>query len=230
MNATQRWFGIPAALALVALAACAGVANAADPRARDEIVRSPRLDAHPARVVAILPAVTTVEDAAVERAVECAWAALYQGGRTTWMSADAVRARIERMCFDHAAFMAAIHERIWLDGEVDAATARLLARLLAVDAVLCIRVDRFGFADGCRAIVAMRAVMVGPDGERLWSIAGSAGRDTPRHPVDEMRCRSACLARATYDLFARWAWSLPTPMYEEPDRVAEPMLAGGAPR
>jgi hypothetical protein len=242
MHATKSRFGTLAVCTLVVLATGTGVAAAAGPLGKDHVYRDARLGARTALTVAILPVVTTVENAPIERVVERAWASLYAGGRTTWVPADEVRARLAEVCGEHGALEAEIHERIWRDGAVAPATARCVARLLGVDAVLCVRVDRFGIEDGCRAVVGMNAVLLGGDGTRLWSIEGCAGRGVKlssrerniaidgdqivwRDPRMEPCTKGACLGRAMFDLFARWAWSLPTPMYE-PD-TPEPMLASG---
>jgi hypothetical protein len=237
MNEIGRWFASAAVSTLVALVAWTSIAAATVPLERDEVYRDARLGGRATMTVAILPAVTTVESVPLERFVEQAWATLYRGGRTTWMPADDVRTRLAEVCADHHALEAAVHARIWRDGEVDAATARELAAMLGVDAVLCVRLDRFEIVDGCRAVVGMSAAVIGGDGTRWWSIRGCAGRGVikssrdqhfnsdlswVRDPRLEPCTVAACLGLATYDLFARWAWSLPTPMYE--DAAPRPVL------
>jgi hypothetical protein len=241
MNATKSRFETLAVTALVVLAVGASVA-AAGPLSKDEIYRSVRLESHPEMTVAILPVVTVVENAPIERVVEQAWYSLYQGTRTTWVPADEVRARLAKVCGEDGPMAKAAHDQVWREGAVDATTARCLAKVLDVDAVLTVRVDRFGIEDGCRAVVGMTAVLMGGDGTRLWSIEGAAARGTTkssretnfnddlswvRDPRLEPCSIGGCLGRAMFDLFARWAYSLPNPMYS--DGEVEPMLASGEP-
>ncbi len=215
--------------AIVVLALTASVAGAR-PAARDDLYRNPRLDFGAPATIALLPAVALADDPAAERAVERGWVALYAGTRARWMAADEVRARLARAGWDGEA-LTRVEEEVWRRGEVEPATASRLARLLGVDAVMSLRIERWEIADGGRATVRLSAALTADDGTRLWSISGLAGYGAApssaernfnsdlswiRRPALEPQVRGQRLGHALYALLSRWAWSLPEgPLYAD---------------
>ncbi len=217
--------------AVVILALTGGVA-AARVLVPDDVFRSARLDSQPVMTVAILPAVTTVEDAQLESLVDGAWFAMYRDAGPRWVPADRVRARLSSIVDERCGLQASVHAQIWRTGSVEPSMARGLARMLDVDAVLSLRVDRWEIDDGGRAVVGLTAVMVGANGERLWSVSGCSGhgetvssgergynRDLTwyRDPRLEPRTDGHNLRYAFSGLLARWAWLLPAPAADAPD-------------
>jgi hypothetical protein len=201
------------------------VAGAAAP---DALYRDAKLASHPLATVALLPVVSVVDDPAAERLVEASWIDLYRAAGTTWMPAVEVRAGLARAMDGDLG--AEIDAQIWRRGGVDPAVAGRLARLLGVDAVLSVRIDRWEIADGDRAMVELTATLSGADGSRLWSISGLAGCGVPhsstgrnfnadmswiRDPRLEPReLDREKLGGALYTLLARWEPSLPVaPLY-----------------
>jgi len=227
MNAMKNRLACPIACALVALAV--GLSSAdARPVVRDDLYRNARLDSHPLTTVAVLPAVAVVDDPEVERLVEAKWVALYGVGTTTWMPADQVRAGLALAAGEPGDLLREVNEQVWRRGEVEPETARRLAQLLGVDAVLTIRIDRWEIADGGRATVEMTAALTHADGTRLWSISGLSGYGASvrsaeqsfnldmswiRRSYLEPQDQAHKLGHALYGLLARWAWSLPAPLY-----------------
>jgi hypothetical protein len=227
MNAAKNRLACPIACALVALAV--GLSSAAArPIARDDLYRSARLDTHPLTTVALLPAVAVADDPGAERLVEFQWVALYGEGTTTWMPADQVRARLALAAGELGDLAREVNEQVWRRGEVEPRMAGRLAQLLGVDAVLSLRIDRWEIADGGRATVEMTAALTHADGTRLWSISGLAGYGHSirsaeqsfnmdmswiRRSYLEPQGQDHKLGHALYGLLARWAWSLPAPLY-----------------
>jgi hypothetical protein len=202
---------------MIALALAVGSADAAGSR-RDRAWCDPALSEHPLSTIAILPVVSVTGDERAESWVENGWTLFYDQAKTNWVSAADVRGRIPE------ARLAAVRDEVWHQGRPSAQAAVDLARSLAVDAVLSVRVDRWEIADGGRAMVELSAVLTAADGSCLWSISGLAGhgrapgsRDRnfsgdmtwfwrpelqPREPQDP-------LGLAMCTLFARWAVALP---------------------
>jgi hypothetical protein len=202
---------------IIALALTTGIADAAGSR-RDRTWCNPALGERPLSIIAILPAVSVTGDARAESWVENGWRLFYDQAKTTWVPAADVRERIPE------ARLEAVRDEVWQRGRPSAQAAVDLARLLAVDAVLSVRVDRWEIVDGGRAMVELSAVLTDADGSCLWSISGLAGhgralgsRDRnfngdmtwfwrpqlePREPQDP-------LGLAMCTLFARWSVALP---------------------
>jgi len=223
MNAAMNRFASPIVGALVALAV--GLSPAAARQPRDDVYRSPRLEAHRITRVALLPVVGTAHDAIVEKIVEASWVTLYGEGTTTWMPADEVRARLAN---DATGLLREADEQIWRAGNVEPALASRLARELGVDGVLALRIDRWEIADGGRATVELSAALTHADGTVLWSIRGLQGYGSPARSAEqsfkqdmswvrraylEPQDQPRRLNRALRGLLARWAWSLPAPLY-----------------
>jgi hypothetical protein len=213
--------------ALILLAVGASTATAR-PSARDEVYRHPDLEGHRGMTVAILPAVAIVGDERVERLVERAWSTLYQGSDTRWMPAGEVRVRLAEVVGDPAALIAEVRSQIWHDGTVRPTTARVLAGLLGVDAVLSVRVDRLEVEEDGRGLAGMTASILGVDGARLWSITGTQvhGATAVNHSIEgeqSMMLGGASendAGAALLSLFGRWAWQIPSPLYGD---AIEPM-------
>jgi hypothetical protein len=239
MKAIRSGIGSRLACALVALAAAATAAQAA-PLAQDRLYASPGLESQRSLTVAVLPAVAVADHPEAERWVEERWVTFYAEAKTRWVPADVVRARLAQ-AIDEPDVAGAVDREVWRRGEVEPETAACLARVLGVDAVLSIRIDRWEIADGGRAMVGMSAALSGADGARLWSISGLAGHGRPpgsieqnfnsdmtwiRNPdLEPPREDGRNLDRALYKLLARWAWSLPQgPLFGE--QGAPPLLAG----
>ncbi len=242
MHAMNRRIGTLTAAAIVVLVT--GMSAAATrPPVRDELYRGAQLDSHRTITIAVLPVVGVARDPRAERQVEAAWVGLYQPSTTRWMPADEVRARLSEATVEPGNLASEVDEQIWRCGEVEPWMAGRLAGLLGVHAVLSVRIDRWEIADGGRGVVGMTASLTDADGTRLWWISGAAGHGLPPASAEqnfeadgsafwnaalEWRENDHNLERALRTLLARWAWSLPAPLYgdEEP---ATPMLAGGDP-
>lgn len=238
-----RMVGMTLALVLGARGAVAA------PAACDEVFRSALLDSHRTITVALLPVVSVNDDPVAERAVEEAWVAWYGASRMCWVPACDVRRCMQESTLDPENLTREVDRAIWRDGEVGPALAGRLAARLGVHAVLSVRIDRCGIADGGRGMVEMRAALTDADGTRLWSIHGCAGHGRPpgsrelnfdadlsviRPPDLDWQERGHNLATALRSLMARWAWSLPDPPTGEPSperqRPVTPLLAGNAAR
>lgn len=218
-------------MALVAIGLALGVsADAANPDSRDQVYRNSVLDGFQPTRVALLPVVAVAENLGAERLVESKWVDLYGDAGMEWMPADRVRARLAQASGERGNLSAEVDKQVWQNGEVDAAVAARLARLLGVDALLSVRIDRWEIADGGRGMVELSAVLTGADGTRLWSISGLAGCGTPsgsrglnfnadmswfRNPRLESRCPDeAKLGGALCNLLIRWEGALPAaPLY-----------------
>lgn len=236
MNATRRivTFGVCALVVLV-VATSMGEAR---PMSRDQVYRDPLLDHARPATVAVLPVATVAEQPTVERAVEAGWVTLYADAQTHWMPTQEVRAKLEEGSAEPGSLAAAVDRQLWRDATISPVLAGHLCRLLGVDAVLTVRVDRWELADGGRGIVEMTAVLTGEDGRRLWSISGMAGCGTPPSSVErnftlgsesvffnpalEPREDGRRMVRALRTLMARWAWQLPVPI--APGKSLSPSL------
>jgi hypothetical protein len=232
----STWIRVLRAILVLAVGASTATAR---PNAPDEIYRSTELDGHRGMTVAILPAVAVAADAKVEGLVERSWYTLYRGAETRWMPVEDVRARLAEAVGDPTALIAEVRSQIWHDGTVRPLTARVLAGLLGVDAVLSVRVDRLEIADGGRGVAGMTATILDADGVRLWSISGTQSHganpssrtrnfDTEiawvLDPRMEPDASAHDMGSALLGLFGRWAWQLPTPLYgegAEPPQYAE---------
>ena len=231
MNGSKSRFAI--LMTLVAIGLALGVsADAASPDSRDQLYRNSRLDGFQPTQVALLPVVAVAENLAAERLVERTWVDLYGEAGMEWMPADVVRARLAQVSGERGDLAVEVADQVWRRGEVDAAVAARLARILGVDALLSVRIDRWEIADGGRGMVELSAVLTGADGTRLWSISGLAGCGTPsgsrelnfnadmswfRDPRLEWRCpNEAKLGGALCNLLIRWESALPAaPAYAQ---------------
>ncbi len=238
MKATNLRIGAFGICTFVALAVAASIGEARP--GRDAVYRAPALDSTRPATVAVLPVASVVEWPLIEDAVAAGWVGLYAGSATRWMPTGQVRERMEAGSAGPGAIAAEVDRQIWRDGAVSPLLAGHLCRLLGVDAVLAVRVDRWEIADGGRAIVEMTATITGADGRRAWSISGAAGYGTPPSSVErnfvlgsesvffnpalEPQNAGSSLVRALQSLMARWAWQLPAPLDEE-QQAALPMLA-----
>lgn len=220
-------------MALVTIGLALGVsADAANHDSRDQLYRNSMLDGFQPARVALLPVVAVAENLDAERLVESTWVDLYGGAGMEWMPADRVRARLAQDPGERGDLAAEVDAQVWQRGEVDPGAAARLARLLGVDALLSVRIDRWEIADGGRGMVELSAVLTGADGTRLWSISGVAGCGTPpgsrglnfnadmswfRNPRLEARCPDeAKLGGALCNLLIRWEAALPAaPMYAQ---------------
>lgn len=214
MKANHGILGALAGIGLVVLAAGAADAGGRG-RPRDVIYRSAALDGHQLATVAVLPVVAVADNPIAEQQVEAGWVTLYGGASVQWMPADEARARFAACPDGRGKLEAAIRGQIWSRGSVDSPTAIRLARLLGVDAVLCVRVERWDVPDRWHADVEMSAVLIGADGRPLWSIQGGVveGRAVSEpalpHPLDP-GAQGRRLGTAFCRLMARWADALPT--------------------
>lgn len=213
-------------LEAVAFATVLALVASAAPQAaeRDHTFRAAAVDRVPVTRVALLPVVSVVENENAERAVEATWLELYGGGPACWLGANEVRARLD------AAGLETAGAAVWRSGELEPADAARLVEALGVDAVMCVRIDRWEVVDGGRAIVEMTAVMQGPDGAPLWGITGGAGCGMPRGSrernfdadmtwlrtarLEPSMLADAKLGGALCNLLVRWGGELPeAPQY-----------------
>lgn len=223
-----------ALVGFIALALTAGLADAAGSK-RDRTWRDPSLGERPLSTIAILPVVSVTGDERAELWVENGWKMFFDEAKTAWVSAEDVRARVPE------ARLEKVGGEVWRQGRPSAQAAVDLARSLAVDAVLSVRVDRWEIVDGGRAMVELSAVLTAADGAPLWSISGLAGNG--RAPGSRERNFNADLSwiwrpelapsaapqerlgLAMCTLFARWSAALPLPMSPEAT-VPVQLLAG----
>ncbi len=227
---TTKRCGVYAAAACVLAmgAAGIGVAGAGAP-GPDSVRRADGLETRTLASVAILPAVSIDENAAAERRVERAWLAFFGDARTRWMPPDEVRSRLSTAAGEPDGSGGSVESQIWRNGEVDAESAERLARALAVDALLSLRVDRWEFEDGGRGVVELTVALTGADGSRLWRVSGLAGNgggrrsdqgnftwdlswvwDARLEPTDQDRR----IGTALYNLLGRWTPELPQGLIE----------------
>jgi hypothetical protein len=201
--------GLRQAIVAGALVTLACVSGSVDARAL------PDHEATPLRVgtVAILPAVSVTGDALAEVRAEAGWNALYGRGWAQWVSADEVS---RRLAVDRADdFAREVRDQIWRNGTVDAPTAARLCRMLGVDAVLCLRIDRWELEER-RGMVEVTASLSGADGPQLWSASGHAGfgrRELPDTDAAEHPDHRTCAAYSS--LVARWADQMPASIQEQ---------------
>jgi len=218
-------------LAVGALVAMALGVNGVEarPAELDAVYKVEFLETHRLATVAILPAVSICDDQVAERRAERGWPDLYRQAKTRWMSAEDVRRRLAAASGGSGDLQAKVDAQVWRHGAVDSETAARLARLLGVDAVLSIRIDRWEIVDGGRGTVGLTAVLLGSDGVRLWSACGLAGHGRGRlsnegtfscdrtvywDPRLEPDDRDHRTSMAFHALLARWATALPVPVYE----------------
>jgi hypothetical protein len=207
------------------------------------VFRASGLEGRPLESVAILPFVGVVDRPAAEREAEQMWLAFYGEARTAWMTSAEVRERIAASPAGSDRLTVGAESEIWNSGAPSAETARRLARLLGVNAVLAVRIDEWEVVDGGCGVVAMTATLTGADGVRLWSISGLASqgagrrsyegnfdwtlnwvRDPRLEPREDDRKLGVALCR----LLCRWASSLPDAMFEGealPPRLAQLRVA-----
>ncbi len=220
---------------VLALALAAGIANAGS-RTRDLTWCDPALSSHPLSTIAILPVVSLTGDERAERWVEMGWTIYYEQAKTNWIPSVLVRAAVP------GPELAEVRDQVWRQGAPSSGAAVGVARALAVDAVLSVRVDRWEVVDGGRAQVELTAVLTAADGTRLWSVSGLAGhgrmpgsRDRNFNqeltwirpaklepgPSQDPRGMALCM------LFARWTAALPEPI--APEAGVPPAQLAGAP-
>lgn len=219
--------------ALIVLAPIADDADAAGSK-RDRAWCDPAIAGRALSSIAVLPVVSVTGDERAEAWVENGWTLFYDQARTDWVAADEVRQLVSGKKLE------AVRDQVWRKGRPSAQAAVDLARSLAVDAVLSVRVDRWEIVDGGRAMVELSAVLTGADGNCLWSISGLAGHG--RAPCSRERnfngdmtwfwrpelqpCESKDnLGYAMCTLFARWSVALPEAMTPAAD-VPVQLLAG----
>jgi len=192
-----------------ALLTLACVSGSAEARALPDHAVTP----HRVGTVAILPAVSVSGDALAEVRAEAGWDALYGRGWAQWMSTEEVT---RRLAVDQADDLAReVRDQIWRNGTVDAPTAARLCRMLNVDAVLCLRIDRWELAER-RGMVEVTASLSGADGQQLWSASGHAGfgrRELPDTDASEHPDHRTCTAYST--LLARWADQMSASVQEQ---------------
>jgi hypothetical protein len=239
MNGRNGSRRILVALALAGLVAGMN-AEAARPPVLDDLYRGAQLASHRAISVAVLPVVAVSDDPTAERLVEASWVALYQDSKTRWMPANEVRTLFAKSDDGSGGLAREVNRQIWRNGAVEPEMAGRLTRLLGVHAVLSVRIDRWEIADGGRGMVGMTAVLTDRDGTRLWSISGIAGHGRPPTSAEQnfdagmsrlwspdlvWRENGHNVTSALYALLARWAWSLPAPLYAE-EESGTPLIAG----
>lgn len=219
MNGTRGkiYAALCAVIVLVPIADDAGAAGSK----RDRTWCDPALGEQALSRIAILPAVSVIGDERAESWVENGWTLFYDQAKATWVSAADVRARLPE------AKLVSLRDEVWQKGRPSAQAAVDLARSLAVDAVLSVRVDRWEIADGGRAMVELSAVLTAADGRCLWTVSGLAGhgrspgsRDQNFNgdmtwfwrPSLQPRESQDPLGLAMCTLFARWSVALPGAM------------------
>lgn len=221
-------FGLLVAGAVLALVSGSRAVEARE--ARDRVFVADGIELQRLMTVAVLPAVSITEDEVATRQAEFGWVALYSRSRTRWIPADEVRRRIAAAGDGSNDFDPAVKAQIWRSGAVDSLTAERLCRMLGVDAVLSLRVDRWEMVDGWRGVVGLSATLCTADGQRVWSATGTAGHGRGPLPengnvsvdhgpdwsvavVQDNRTHRTTGAFCT--LLARWAPLLPTPVFEQ---------------
>lgn len=127
------------------------------------------------RTVAILPAITFDGNHTAAGAVPAAWSAVFPDSGYLWIPADEVGRKL-----DAAGRLSDLDPlasgEIRRTGAVSAGTAQRLCRTLGVQAVLCLRVDKWEqmlAADSRRtASVEIRCSLVDSSGTELWRVSG----------------------------------------------------------
>jgi len=156
-------------------------ATAKASRQRDTIWRHPALDSLAPQTIAILPAVVFAENAHAMRLVEQRWRQLYSETGHCWLSANASRVRMAAQSPRGDSLYEVIARQVRSTGQVDSTMGRRLARLMGVESVLSLRIDRWEVADGGRAMIEVTAALVDSTGTLLWKISGAAGYGSPTY-------------------------------------------------
>ena len=125
--------------------------------------------------IALLPAVPVEGGLDVCPFVEKRWLSATTGPRMRWMPSIQARERLKQGGND------SLLRRVALDvlrsGRVDSTTAPLVARVLGVRGLLCVRIDLWRHEDAgvqgrTRAVVGLTSSLVDSTGTLLWSASG----------------------------------------------------------
>jgi hypothetical protein len=130
------------------------------------------------REVAVLPAAVIGDDRSAARIVESAWVSAFDSTARHWSLAREREASFAATSIRKDSLLDAIAHQVFGHVSVDPATAYRVTRLLKVQALLCVRVNRWervpeSTPDRPVAIVELEAAMVDSTGATLWKASGS---------------------------------------------------------
>ena len=229
MRPIRSGFGAIAAGALMALALGANAMTARAAKTEGIFV-SKAVDTRPLRHIAILPVVAVNDNPSAEHAVERGWLALCSETTVDWMTAEEVSGRLRKIRDGRHNLDETVQCEIWKNGTVTPETAERVARLLGVDAVLSLRIERWELADGGCGTVWMSATLTDGNGAQLWGRNGHAEHGSGLRSVEanfsfdppsfwDRRLNAgpgnARIGIALYSLLALWSPDIPAPMFEK---------------
>lgn len=165
---------------LAALTAAALPAPAfAQGRSLDTVTEAPGFDAKRLERIAMLPAASFARDLQNEKLVEGMLARALVGSGHRWLSTSTTRVLL-RNAAPGDSLLNGVRDEILKEGRLDSLSALRVCEKLRVDAVLCVRIDRFEQvtleptqSGKPSTTVQVRAALMGQDGRMLWSISGS---------------------------------------------------------
>jgi hypothetical protein len=162
--------------AIAALLTLAAPAHAARPAVLiEESWSSPELDKHPVRTVAVLPAVT-LDSYAPNHPLSDSLAAGFQGDGRRWIPPLAAWTGLGDSEIARLAEFRKMADEVRSSGRAKPATTARLARLLAADAIMFVRIDRWERIPDATEVttVEARTELVHADGTPLWRVAGKS--------------------------------------------------------
>jgi hypothetical protein len=134
----------------------------------------PQLEQMKPMEIAVLPAVTFVDDPAATRLVEVYGALLVAQTGHYEQAPWQVREAMERLGKEKEAFCRALTRQVQKSGTIDSRLAATLARITGAPMFMSLRIDEWDIVDG-RAEVVLTATLVDSTGRLLWKIRGRAG-------------------------------------------------------
>jgi hypothetical protein len=172
----------------LALGVLAGAFATADAKAKSRTVERSWVNPDFARYgihrIAILPATTFDGDDQASNATAAVWFGEFAARVPyEWISAEKVRLQLRSVSKQRDSLVNVINDQVQKSGKVEPKTADFLARVLGVDALLCVRIDKWQVMNSASsrqtATVELQATLVDRQAADLWKVAGSAINEGP---------------------------------------------------
>ena len=134
----------------------------------------PQLEQMKPMEIAVLPAVSFVDDAAAIRLVEVYGTLLVAQTGHYEQAPWQVREAMQRLGPEQSAFSSDLVRQVRSTGTIDSRIAATLARITGAPMFMSLRIDEWDVVDG-RAEVELTSTLVDSTGRVLWKIRGRAG-------------------------------------------------------
>lgn len=175
-------FLLVAAVALCALAVPFVPADA-KPRTVERSWLNPQFASFGIHRIAILPATTFNGDDQASNATAAVWFGEFSKVPYEWISAEKVRLKLRTASRQRDSLVDVISNQVLKSGKVEPKTAGFLAGLLGVDALLCVRIDKWQVMNSASsrqtATIELAATLVDRQATDLWKVAGSSINEGP---------------------------------------------------